>query len=696
MSQETERARSALWSLDPGQPRTEWVKIGMAAKDAGLTFEDFHDWSAGAGNYQNEADCQAAWGSFKAGGGVTAASLFNAAFTAGWQDDSEHRPQHKAPAVPLPWKTAKATESPQVAPKEEAEGHSVAKDPGAVWGACKSATAAHSYIAGKAGNPDGLRVHSCGALALPVRNMAGELLSVQFIQADGRKDFLTGNKLGDGCLIVGKIESGKPVFLVEGIGQAWSANKATGCAAVVCFGWGRVAKVAKSIKAAHPAARLVVVPDAGKEAEAEKIAGNVGAAWVEMPPGSAHNADLNDLEQAEGLGAVVKTLSAPKEKANPLALRPITLEELQSAKLTPRVILENLLYADVRIRAAAGGTGKTTLAIFEAVTLALGRELWGRMPSRSCKTVIVTREDGREVLTARMREIIRAMNLNNSDIAEVLARVNIVDVSGISFRISTIENDLVEPHTQNLEQLAASLAGFAPDWIIFDPLVSFGVGEGRVNDAEQGLIEAFRVLRNRLNCCIEGIHHVGKQNAREKSSDQYAARGGSALPDGSRMMAIMNPLTPDEWLKETGTQLAGGEDGIVMALPKLSYAPQQAPIFIKRKGYLFEQVAIIRRTKEQAARAIGEQVYQFIVFEFQQGRKYSNQDLENCKEKMGLSRADIRSAVSSLKVEGRIFYFEVKGKSGSHWQPVTLAADDGDTQPQEDDFSTFEEEPSPC
>lgn len=693
MSQDIERARSALWSLDPGHARGKWVKSGMAAKAEGLTFEDFHEWSAGAANYKSEADCRSAWDSFK-DGAIGGGTLFYMAREAGWKDGSP-RPFQSAPASPFKWAN-KPTESHPVAPKKEAEGQPQGKDPAAIWGACKPAMAAHWYIAKKGGNPDGLRVHSCGALVLPVYNLAGELASLQFIQADGRKVFLSGAKLpADGCLIIGQIEAAKPVYLVEGIGQAWSANKATGCAAVICFGWGRVAKVASAIKATHPAARLVIVPDAGKEAEAETIAAKVGGAWVEMPPGSPRNADINDIEQAEGVEAVRGILNAPKEKANPLVLRPITLEELQSAKLTPRVILENLLYADVRIRAAAGGTGKTTLALFEAVTLALGRELWGRMPSHPCKAVIVTREDGRETLTARMRKIIEAMNLAPAEVGEVLARVHILDVSGISFRLSTIENDLVEPHAKNIGELVASLSSFAPDWIIFDPLVSFGVGEGRVNDAEQGLIEAFRVLRNRLNCCIEGIHHVGKANAREKAADQYAARGGSALPDGSRMMAIMNPLTPDEWHKETGTQLAAGEDGIVMALPKLSYSPQQAPIFIRRKGYLFEQAAIIRRTKEQAARAIEEQVYQFILFEFQQGRKYSNQDLENSKEKMGLSRAEIRSAVSSLKVEGRIVYFEVKGKSGSHWQPVTLAADDGDTQPQEDDFSAFEEEASP-
>lgn len=183
------------------------------------------------------------------------------------------------------------------------------------------------------------------------------------------------------------------------------------------------------------------------------------------------------------------------------------------------------------------------------------------------------------------------------------------------------------------------LEAWGPDWIIFDPLVSsFGVGESRVNDAEQGLIEAFRILRNRLNCCVEGIHHSGKANAREKSLDQYAGRGGSALSDGCRMVAVMQPLTPAEWYAATGTKLDAGESGIVMALPKLSYSKPQEPIFIRRTGYCFQKEAVMKRSPEQRADAITEQVMQFIRHEFEQGRKYASADLEKLKDRMNLSR----------------------------------------------------------
>ena len=80
--------------------------------------------------------------------------------------------------------------------------------------------------------------------------------------------------------------------------------------------------------------------------------------------------------------------------------------------------------------------------------------------------------------------------------------------------------------------------------------MSFGVGEARINDAEQGLIESMRIFRHYLGCCVQGVHHTGKANARDKALDQYAGRGGSALSDGARMIAVMQPLDPVEWERE--------------------------------------------------------------------------------------------------------------------------------------------------
>ena len=280
---ERDRAASALHHLDAGCPREDWVKVGMSAKAAGLGFDDFNNWSATAGNYASESECRAVWKSFDESGGVTPATLFGMAFAQGWKDPSKTRTKASnaiCPSQPIAKPTTtqpKAVKSPQ------------GMNPVEVWRRCIPADAADGYIFKKRGTPDGLRIYPTSAPPLVIRgqNVAGylavpcwdgaDLQTIQFIPpAGGDKLNLTGAQFNNGFFTVGEIAD--RVFIVEGIGQAWACNGATGAAAVVCFGVGRMNAVASALRAEYPAARLVLVPDRGKEAQAEAIA----AARAEM------------------------------------------------------------------------------------------------------------------------------------------------------------------------------------------------------------------------------------------------------------------------------------------------------------------------------------------------------------------------------------------------------------------------------
>jgi hypothetical protein len=75
----------ALDKLDSSCPRDEWIKIGMALKDAGEDlFEEWNDWSARGEGY-NEKDALTAWESFKPGK-ITLGSLLYRARQNGWID----------------------------------------------------------------------------------------------------------------------------------------------------------------------------------------------------------------------------------------------------------------------------------------------------------------------------------------------------------------------------------------------------------------------------------------------------------------------------------------------------------------------------------------------------------------------------------------------------------------------------------
>ncbi|WP_343654540.1 PriCT-2 domain-containing protein [Paraburkholderia caribensis] len=97
MLNDIDRARSALFHLDAGCDRAEWIRIGMAAKAAGLDVAEWIDWCASGANYGGEREARAVWRSFKQTGGIGAATLFRAAIDAGWSETAVAR--RPAPAV---------------------------------------------------------------------------------------------------------------------------------------------------------------------------------------------------------------------------------------------------------------------------------------------------------------------------------------------------------------------------------------------------------------------------------------------------------------------------------------------------------------------------------------------------------------------------------------------------------------------
>ena len=484
---EPERARSALWSLDPGCPRDEWVKHGMAAKAAGLDCDDFINWSARAGSFKDEADCRSVWRSIKNEGGVSAASLFRAARDAGWDDGAETRAR-----LPQPRQIERKEPGPSKPPPHE---------PASLWSACKPATARQEYIARKLGLPDGLRVYSGsltiagqsldGSLVLPCYSLAGELASLQFIPTDGRKLFLPGVKLpADGCMIVGDIREGRPLYLVEGIGQAWSAHQATRCAAVVCFGWGRVAGVAEALRAKYPAARLVIVPDAGKEAQAAEIARKARGAFCEMPEGSPRNFDLNDLHQGESLQAVASLLQQAKEP--PQRFKVLTPADI-SALPPVRWRVRGVLPADgIGALFGASGAGKSFLALDLLGTVAKGGEWFGCRVTPA--PVLYLGLEGEAGISQRLK----AHQMRHGALAAGFLFI----LQPLDIRNAADRADLIA---------AARAAGYSDGVLCIDTLNRAAPGADENDSAAMGaIIAAAKALQAALGGLVLLIHHTGK------------------------------------------------------------------------------------------------------------------------------------------------------------------------------------------
>jgi RecA-family ATPase len=394
-----------------------------------------------------------------------------------------------------------------------------------------------------------------------------------------------------------------------------------------------------------------------------------GIFWTDMP---SDNADHTERTQH---GTIVKVAAAffdemdrRSEKVN-LLLKldgPISRDEWNSARGKQPCIVDRWFYEDVGVFIAPGGTGKTTLLLFQLIHIVLGLDLFGYEVRAAGPVVLLTAEDSRETLIARLRFMCHELGLTDEQVQEVRDSVIITDVSGKGIKLTTVEKDVVMPSKQ-LDRLIVEVGLICPSLVVIDPMVSFGVGESRINDAEQGMIDAARRIRNTVRCAVLYVHHTGKANAREETLDQYSGRGGSALADGARMVHVLQRLTPDKWTERTGDTLAEKEGGFVLARPKMTWCEPQPDIYLKRHGYVFQRYEAVTPSEGAAAamRKNSDLLWQLLRDEWEKGVRHTGRTLETISP---IAQKATRNTLHRLVDDGRVVYEESasSGRGGAH------------------------------
>ncbi|HMN20197.1 MAG TPA: AAA family ATPase [Ottowia sp.] len=396
MTPDIERARAALAAIPADLPRDEWVQAGMAAQAAGLDFDAFNDWSAQAGNY-NARDARDTWRSFKPGKGIGAGTLFRMAAEHGHH--AADKPQQKSPS--------KAPSRPVAAIRRSAAGQGAAE----VWARCEPVSDQHPYAHAKrlSGEPlaglrqtphgDSLRIAGqsvAGWLVVPAHGADGELQSLQFIPPPGvgKKLNLPGASMAGARFTVGTPELGQPVYLAEGIGAAWACWQATGCAAVCCFGWGNVARVAADLRQRDASASLVLIPDTGKEADADEIAREHDCLVAKLPDGRPDNFDANDYAQTEDGDALAQLLEQASEPPSPLESHPLAqFVEPTAEPVPPRWLLPGFIAEGLAVVAGGHGFGKTTALLPLALAAAGIHEPGYPLAPKHWRHVVYVTED---------------------------------------------------------------------------------------------------------------------------------------------------------------------------------------------------------------------------------------------------------------------------------------------------------------
>jgi putative DNA primase/helicase len=185
----------------------------------------------------------------------------------------------------------------------------------------------HAYLERKAIRPFAIRV-SRDNLVVPLRSGDGALHSLQFIDPDGNKRFLSGGRV-EGCYttIATTGSSLEVLCICEGYATGVSIHQATDLPVIVAFNAGNILPVAKELRKKYPDSRIVICADndqwtAGNPGikYGTEAAQAIGArlSFPEFKHASDTNrlTDFNDLASSEGLPRVAEIIEGDGHSDN--------------------------------------------------------------------------------------------------------------------------------------------------------------------------------------------------------------------------------------------------------------------------------------------------------------------------------------------------------------------------------------------
>lgn len=281
---------------------------------------------------------------------------------------------------------------------------------------------------------------------------------------------------------------------------------------------------------------------------------------------------------------------------------------------------------DIHITTADGGTGKTTLMLYEAICLALGERFLGFNCLQPGKTLFITGEDTALKLGAMIGAIIRQMGILNDParLEAVLASIVVKKDPDLCLIVKD-KQGFLHPNTVAMNRIFEAVHDIKPKMIVFDPISSFWGSEAALNDMAKAVSRFMSTLTEASQACVVMINHMGKVSSKDKDMSQFAGRGGTGLPSHARVSRVLRPVFEEEFKELTGNDLKENQSAMMCNVGKFTDGSPlyNKPFLILREGYLFSRVTLEAKAQMDARREESdmERVFNYIK-EMRRSKKY--------------------------------------------------------------------------
>jgi hypothetical protein len=221
---------------------------------------------------------------------------------------------------------------------------------------------------------------------------------------------------------------------------------------------------------------------------------------------------------------------------------------IEPSLIPPRSWLygRHLIRGRVSLDVAAGGVGKTSLKIGEAVAMAAGVDLYNKaLPEGPLRVWLYNLEDDMDELHRRIAATCEYFRISPAMIADRLFINSGLDQA---FTIASATREGVVIHAPVVDDMLQEIAANRIDVAIIDPFVSSHSVSENDNMAIDAVVKrGFVRIAHEGNCAVNLVHHITKQNGMEASVE--AARGASALVGAARSAVVYNRMSEDEAAK---------------------------------------------------------------------------------------------------------------------------------------------------
>ncbi len=384
---------------------------------------------------------------------------------------------------------------------------------------------------------------------------------------------------------------------------------------------------------------------------------------------------------ASGLaGGAKKPITSPFGSLEPVSAFPIpapptlerwtpkvfTLEDLTNTTyLKKPQLFEHWSTEDIHITTADGGTGKTTMKLFEAICLALGERFLGFRCVQPGKTLFITGEDTDKKIAAILGQILRQMGFLDSTeytdkVETVLKSIIVKKDADLCLIVKDRATGFLHPNNDALRKLCEAVDDHRPKMIVLDPISSFWGSESMLNDMNKAVIKFVSQLAEYSGACVEMINHMGKQSSNNKDMTQFAGRGGTGLPSNARVSRALRTVFEDEYAELTSEALSDKQSAILCNVNKFTDGSPlyNKPFLILRDGYLFSRKPLAPEKAREAEKSLTdcERVFQFIK-EIRASDKYAGTNdciahFATCGDNISMQR--VKNAIALLRLQGHM------------------------------------------